>query len=108
MNAYVLLMFAILAEIIATTSLKLSVGFTKLYPTIFVVIGYCTAFWLMSLTLTTLPVSVVYAIWSGVGILGIALIGVFFLNEQFGLPHLIGTLLIVAGVIVLTIYTKTH
>lgn len=105
MNPYYLLFIAIIAEIIATSALKASYGLSKLYPSLIVVIGYTISFWLMSITLKTLPVGVVYAIWSGLGILGIAIIGSFYFREVFGLWHLLGTLLIIAGVIILSLVT---
>lgn len=106
MYAYILLLFAILTEIIATSCLKLSYGFTKLVPSVIVVSGYSISFWLMGLALKTLPVSVVYAVWSGLGIVGIALIGVIFFSEAFGIWHFMGTTLILIGVVVLCWITK--
>jgi small multidrug resistance pump len=106
MNPYYLLFIAIIAEIIATSALKASNGFSKLYPALIVVLGYATSFWFMSITLKVLPVGIVYAIWSGLGILGIAIIGIFYFHEAFGLWHLLGTSLIIAGVIILSLVTK--
>lgn len=108
MTAYTYLLIAILAEIIATTALKASDGFSRLLPTIIVCIGYCTAFFLMSLTLKTLPVGVVYAIWSGLGVVGIAMIGVFYYGESFSIWHACGIFLILAGVFVLNLLTGSH
>jgi len=104
---YVLLFFAIIAEIIATSALKLSLGFTRLIPSMTVIVGYGIAFWLMSLVLKSLPVGIVYAIWCGVGIIGMALIGAVVFHESFGLMQLAGTVLILAGVIVLTLTTNS-
>lgn len=106
MKPYTLMLLAILAEIIGTSALKASHGFTKLYPTIIVGVGYFFAFWLMSLALKHLPVGVVYAIWSGLGIVGITLIGVFYFKEVFGLWHLLGTLFILSGVVILSMITQ--
>lgn len=106
MQAYLLLFFAIIFEITATTFLKLSYGFSKLIPSIIVIIGYGLSFWLLSLALKTLPVNIVYAIWSGLGILGIAFIGSFFFKESFGIWNLIGTLFILIGVAILSAITK--
>ncbi|MBS0634652.1 MAG: multidrug efflux SMR transporter [Verrucomicrobia bacterium] len=108
MNPYVLLLVAVLAEIIGTTALKASYGMTRLIPASIVVVGYCIAFWTMSLTLKVLPVGVVYAIWCGLGIMGIALIGVFYYGEAFGLWHLLGLLCIIAGVVILSAVTVNH
>jgi small multidrug resistance pump len=108
MAPYVLLFFAIIAEVIATSALKLSHGFTKLLPSIVVIIGYSLTFWLMSLALKELPVAVVYAIWCGIGIVGMAIIGVVYFNEVFGGWHFLGTALIMAGVITLSVVTNTQ
>lgn len=105
MKTYLMLLAAIAFEITATTSLKLSYGFSKLYPSIFVVICYTASFWLLSITLKTLPVGVVYAIWSGLGIVGIALIGMWFFNETFTLWHFVGMFLILTGIIILNLIT---
>lgn len=106
MTAYIFLFIAILSEIIATSFLKLSYGFSKLFPSVIVIIGYSLSFFLLSLSLKTLPVNIVYAIWCGLGILGIAFIGTYFFQEAFGWWNLIGTLLIMIGVIILTLTTK--
>lgn len=108
MTTYIILFFAILAEILATSALKLSEGFSKLIPSIVVICGYCLAFWLMSITLKALPVGIVYAIWSGFGIIGIAIIGVLFFKEAFTLWHFLGISLIIAGVIILSLISKNH
>lgn len=108
MNAYALLFFAVIAEVIATSALKMSQGFTKLYPSLIVASGYSVAFWLISMALKTLPVSILYSIWSGLGILGIALIGVFYFKETFTIWHFIGTFLIVTGIVILCVVTDVH
>lgn len=108
MSAYLLLLLAVVFEVIATSFLKMSDGFTKLIPSIIVTIGYCCAFWLMSITLKALPVGIVYAIWSGLGIVGIAIIGVIYFREIFGIWHFIGTALIVTGVFILSLIAKSH
>jgi len=101
MIAYALLCVAIVTEVIGTTFLKLSHGMTRLLPAAVVVVCYGVAFMLMSLTLRTLPVGFVYAIWSGIGIAGVKAIGVGFFKEPLDLPAVAGTLLIVAGIGVL-------
>lgn len=106
--AYILLLIAILAEIIATSALKASDGFTRLLPSIIVFVGYTIAFYLMSLTLKFLPVGIIYAIWSGLGIVGIALIGVFYYNESFTVWHALGIGLILLGVWILNLMTGAH
>lgn len=108
MNPYTLLFFAVIAEIIATSALKMSHGFTRLYPSLIVVCGYSMAFWLMGISLKTLPVSILYSLWAGLGILGIALIGIFYFKEPFTIWHFVGTLLIVAGIVILCMVTNVH
>lgn len=103
MNPYVLMFLAIGFEIISTTALKASYGMSKLWPSLIVIVGYPLCFWSLSLCLKTLPVGIVYAIWSGIGIIGIALVGVFYYGEVFGMYDMIGTALILAGVIVLMV-----
>lgn len=108
MLVYIYLLFAIASEIIATSALKASEGFTRLFPSLIVAIGYSSSFFLLSLTLKELPISIVYAIWSGLGIVGIAMIGVFYFREAFGLWHFLGTAFILVGVIILNIVTRGH
>ncbi|CCB87149.1 MULTISPECIES: DMT family transporter [Parachlamydia] len=108
MQPYLYLFLAIITEIIATSALKVSDGFTKPLASIIVLVGYFFAFWLLSLTLKVLPVSIVYAIWSGLGILGISCIGIWYFKEMFGVWHFIGTALILAGVVILSIVTPNN
>lgn len=108
MNGYILLFFAVIAEVIATSSLKLSQGFTKLVPSLVVAGGYSIAFWLMSIALKTLPVGVLYALWCGLGILGIALISIFYFQEPFGVWHFLGILFIILGIAILCLVTGIH
>ena len=103
---YVYLFFAIAAEIIGTSALKASHQFTKLVPSIIVFVGYGAAFYLLSLVLRTVPVGIAYAIWCGVGIVFITLIGIFFFKEKLDLPAIIGIGLIVAGVFVINLFSK--
>lgn len=108
MKAYAILFVAVVAEIVATSALKMSYGFTKLYPSLVVVGGYSLAFWLMGISLKTLPVSILYSLWGGLGILGIAMIGVFYFHEDFRIWHFIGTFLIIAGIVILCMVTDVH
>ncbi|KIC76707.1 Quaternary ammonium compound-resistance protein QacF [Neochlamydia sp. TUME1] len=105
MEAYLYLLMAIAGEVVGTSALKASYGMTKLFPSLVVLVGYGLTFWSLSIALKTLPVGVVYAIWSGLGIVSIILIGVYFFNEAFSLMHLLGTALILAGVAVLMLFT---
>ena len=105
MNKWVLLGFAIISEVIATSSLKSTEGFTKLWPSILVLIGYSAAFYFLSLTLDTIPIGIAYAVWSGIGIAGIALVSVLFFDQRLDAAAIIGMGLIVAGVIVLRLFS---
>jgi small multidrug resistance pump len=110
MNPYVLLGAAIFSEIVGTTSLKLSEGFSQPLPSLVVVLGYGVAFYLLSLTLEELPVGVVYGTWAALGIVGVAAIGVVAFDEQIDITGLIGILLIIAGVYCLNVFSgmSTH
>ena len=105
MNKWGLLTLAIFSEVVATSSLKSTEGFTKLLPSLIVLIGYGAAFYFLSLTLDTIPIGVAYAVWSGVGVAVIALISVLFLDQRLDAAALIGIGLIVAGVVVLRLFS---
>ena len=98
---------AIAAEILATSALKASDGFTRLWPTAGTVTGYVVAFYFLSLTLRELPMGVAYAVWSGVGIVAISLVGLVFFKQTLDLPAVIGIALIVAGVVVMNVFSKS-
>lgn len=101
------LAIAIVAEVLGTSALKASDGFTKLYPSLIVVVGYGVSFYCLSLTLRTIPIGIAYAIWSGVGIVLISLIGWLTFSQKLDLPTLLGISLIAAGVAVLNLFSKT-
>lgn len=105
--SYVYLLIAIVAEVIATSALKQAEGFTKLGPSAIVVVGYCVAFFCLSLTLRTLPVGIAYAIWSGVGIVLVTGFAWVYYGQKLDLPALIGLGLIIAGVIVINLLSKS-
>jgi len=107
MNNWLFLAIAIVSETIATSALKASEGFSKVLPSTVVVVGYGIAFYLLSLTLRTIPVGVAYAVWSGAGIVLIALAGWLVYGQKLDLPALVGMGLIVAGVIVMNVFSKT-
>ena len=107
MNPYILLGIAILAETIGTTFMKMSEGFTKLWPSIGTAAGYAVAFYFLSQTLKYIPVGVSYAIWSGVGILLITGIGWVKFGQKIDAAGLAGIALIVAGVVVLNLFSKS-
>ena len=106
MNGLLLLGFAILSEIVATTALKLSDGFTKPLPSLIVVVGYGIAFYLISLSLRQIPIGTAYAIWSGVGTAATAVIGVLLWKETLEPGRIIGIALIIIGVVVLQAFSK--
>ncbi|NKN33777.1 SMR family transporter [Marichromatium bheemlicum] len=104
---YVYLGLAILAEVIATSALKFSDGFTRLVPSLVVVIGYAAAFYCLALVLRTIPIGVAYAIWAGMGIVLIALIGILVFGQVPDWPAVIGMGLILAGVLVINLFSRT-
>jgi small multidrug resistance pump len=98
---------AIVAEVVATSALKASEQFTRIIPSLTVVIGYCISFYMVTLVLRTIPVGITYAIWSGVGIVLITLIGAVSYRQIPDLPAIIGIGLIIAGVVIINLYSKT-
>ena len=107
MQNWLYLVIAIGCEVAATSALKAAEGFTRLVPSVIVVAGYVTAIYLLSLTLRTIPVGVAYAIWSGVGVALIAVIGWLFLGQKLDVPAIAGLVLIVAGVVVINLFSRT-
>lgn len=107
MKQFIYLLIAIVFETIATSALKSSEQFTKLIPSIITIVGYVSAFYFLSLTLKTMPVGIAYAIWSGVGIVLITIAGIFLFKQKPDLPAIIGMVLIVAGVVVINVFSKT-
>lgn len=104
--AYAWLAISIVAEVIGTSALRASDGFTRLWPTMIVAVGYGTAFYGLSLTLKSMPVGIVYAIWSGAGIVLITLVAIALYRQVPDLPAIIGLGLIVSGVVVLNLFSK--
>ena len=104
---YIYLSVAIISEVIATTALKSSASFTRLVPSLIVVVGYSIAFYTLSLTLKTISVGVAYAIWAGLGIVLIAIVGMIVHHEAIDLPGAVGMTLIVTGVVVLQAFSQT-
>jgi len=107
LNAWMMLGLAIVAEVIGTTALKASEGFTRLAPSLIVVAGYAVAFYCLSLVLKSIPVGVTYAIWSGLGIVLITVVAFLVYGQRIDLAGLIGMGLIIAGVVVLNVFSKT-
>lgn len=106
-SAYLYLGIAIVAEVIATTALKASDSFSRLWPSLIVVVGYGIAFYCLSLTLKSIPTGIAYAIWSGVGIVLISLLGWVVHRQALDLPAILGLGLIIAGVLVVNLFSKS-
>jgi small multidrug resistance pump len=105
--AYLYLGLAILSEVIATSTLKSTAEFSKLLPSLVVVAGYASAFYFMTLSLRSIPIGISYAIWSGVGTVLIAAIAAILHRQLLDLPALVGIGLIVSGVIVINLFSKS-
>ena len=104
---YLFLATAIVAEVIATSALKTSNGFTRLWPSVITAIGYGVSFYFLSQTLKVIPMGIVYAIWSGVGIVLISAVGWLWMGQSLDKPALLGLGLIIAGVIVINVFSKS-
>lgn len=104
---WIFLSIAILSEVIATTALKLSDSFTRLWPSVTTVLFYGLAFWCLTIPMRTLPTGVIYAIWSGAGIVLIALIGWLLLDQKLDWPALLGMGLIIAGVLIINLFSRS-
>ncbi len=107
MPAYVILIFAVLAETIGTTALQASQQFTRLVPSIVVVLAYGVSFYLLSMTLKVMPVGIVYALWSGTGIVFIALIGFIVFGQKLDLAAVLGITMIIGGIAVIHLFSNT-
>lgn len=105
MGRWIYLGLAIVSEVTATASLKATEGFSNLIPSVIVIIGYFSAFYFMSLTLDTIPVGVVYAIWSGAGIVGIAIVSYIVYGQRLDPGAVIGMGLIIAGILVMRLFS---
>lgn len=107
MSHWIYLSLAIVSEVVGTSFLKSTEGFTRLGPSLVVLVGYGLAFYFLSLTLRTMPVGIAYAVWAGVGVALIALVGWLFLGQALDAPALLGIGLIVAGVVVLNVFSSS-
>ena len=106
MKTAIIFFFAVLSEVIATTALKLSEGFTKLVPSISVVVGYGLSFYLLALSLKVMPIGTAYALWSGIGIVLTVLAGMILWREPLDWARGIGIFLIIAGIIMINLFSK--
>jgi small multidrug resistance pump len=107
MSHWLALVIAIIAEVIGTTALKASNEFTRLVPSLIVVVGYGTAFYFMSISMRVLPVGIMYAIWSGMGIVLISVLGWLVYRQTLDVPAIIGLGFIIAGVIIINVFSKS-
>ena len=106
-KTYAILALAIAAEVIATTALSRSASFTRLWPTVITVLGYVIAFWLLSYPLKVMPTGIVYAIWSGMGVVLISAVGWVWYRQTLDFAALVGLALIIAGVLVVNLFSKS-
>ncbi|MFD2739269.1 DMT family transporter [Sulfitobacter aestuarii] len=106
MPAYLILAFAVLAETVGTTALQASQQFTRLWPSVLVVIAYAISFYLLSITLKVMPVGVVYALWSGIGIVLIAAIGFAVFGQKLDWAAVFGLSLIILGIAIIHLFSN--
>jgi small multidrug resistance pump len=106
MHKWLYLLVAIISEVAGTSALKSAEGFTRFWPSCVVVVGYASAFYFLSLTLKSIPVGIAYAIWSGLGTALVAVVAWVFMGQRLDLPAVFGILLIIAGVLVLNLFSK--
>lgn len=107
MKYFIFLLGAIFCETFATTALKATEQFTKPIPSIVTILGYAASFYLLSLTLQKISVGIAYAIWSGIGIVLVSVLGFFVYKQKLDMPAMLGLALIIAGVIVINIFSKS-
>lgn len=105
---YVYLALAIILEVLGSSLIKVSDGFTKIIPTSIMLIAYVTCFYFLSLTLKTIPLGIAYAIWGGLGIVLTAIISVVIFKQKLDLPAILGIALIVSGVFIMNFFSKTN
>ncbi|MEM7321040.1 MAG: multidrug efflux SMR transporter [Pseudomonadota bacterium] len=106
-SLYLILFLAVAAETVGTTALQASQQFTRLTPSIIVVIAYALSFYLLSIALKSMPVGIVYAIWSGLGIVLIAIIGLVVFGQRLDWPAILGLAMIIAGILVIHLFSST-
>ena len=107
MKSWIFLGIAIVAEVVATSGLKASEGFTRLWPSLLVIVGYAVAFYFLSITLKEIPVGLAYAIWAGLGIVLVAFIGWLVYGQTLDAASVVGMALIITGVVVINAFSKT-
>lgn len=110
MKTAVIFFFAVLSEVTATSALKFSEGFTRLVPSVIVVLGYGLSFYLLSLSLKVIPIGVAYALWSGIGIVLTVLAGIILWREPLDWARVMGIILIISGILIINLFSRvtTH
>lgn len=110
MNGYLILAFAVFAEVIATSALASIEGLSRPVPLLLVVVGYVISFFLLSIVVKSIPIGVAYAIWSGMGIVLVAVVGMVFYQQRPDVAAIAGMLLIISGVVIMQLYSsmKAH
>ncbi len=107
MRTALIFFFAVLCEVIGTTALKLSEGFTKFIPSVVVVVGYGVSFYLLSISLKAIPIGIAYAMWSGIGIILTVIIGMLLWREPLDWARGLGIFLIMLGIVIINLFSKT-
>jgi small multidrug resistance pump len=106
-EALIFLGIGIIVEVIATTALKSSDSFSRLLPSVISIAGYCIAFWCLTIPMRTIPTGIIYAIWSGTGIVLIGIVGWLVHGQKLDLPAIMGMGLIIAGVVIINLFSKS-
>ena len=106
MRAYMFLLIAIISEVTASTALRATKGFTQLVPSVITVVGYAISFYALSMTLATIKLGIAYAIWSGVGIILVTILGFLVYEQKLDWPAIAGILLIILGVVVIQLFSE--
>ena len=106
MKAYIFLLIAIISEVTASTALRATKGFTQLVPSVITVVGYAISFYALSMTLATIKLGIAYAIWSGVGIILITILGFLVYGQKLDWPAIVGIVLIILGVVVIQVFSE--
>jgi small multidrug resistance pump len=107
MNHWLALAIAIVAEVIATSTMKATNEFTRFWPSVVVILGYGTGFYFMTISMRVLPIGIMYALWSGVGILVVSIMGWVIYRQALDIPAIIGMSFIIAGVVVINVFSKS-
>ena len=105
--SFLYLIIAIVAEVIATSAMKASDGFSQLSASIITVIGYAAAIYFLSLTMKTIPVGITYALWSGAGIILVSLVGFFYYKQHLDLAAVIGLVFMIIGILIIHLFSKS-